>query len=139
MTGPCYPNTTGRNKYLFTGPGQSDDIRVRTDPVCRETRGFVNDDNRDIRELDIEATARLILDMFHRIVVHYALWFTEIKHQMGFQKALDTLETVSQKSCWTQINRLSKVLGFPMKGDIPEYLLALPKDNQVKLLERPSK
>ena len=95
----------------------------------------MNADNNDIQKLDQEATARLILDMFHRIVVHYALWFTEIRHQMGIQKALDTLQVVSQQSYQTQINRLSKILGFPMSDDIPEYLLTMPKETQIKLME----
>ena len=41
-----------------------------------------------IEDLDHEQTAKLVLDMFHRIIVHFALWFNEVKHQMGMEKAL---------------------------------------------------
>lgn len=95
----------------------------------------MNPDNNDVQKLSSDARARLILDMFHRIVVHYALWFTEIRHQMGIGKALDTLQVVFQKSYQTQINRLSKILDFPMVDDIPEYLLTMPKETQIKLMK----
>ena len=48
-----------------------------------------------IEDLDHENTARLVLDMFHRIIIHYALWFNEVKHQMGMEKALDILKIAS--------------------------------------------
>ncbi|MFP4350634.1 MAG: hypothetical protein ACOC0H_00530 [Thermodesulfobacteriota bacterium] len=38
------------------------------------------------------------VDFFHRIVVHYALWFTEVRHQMGMDKALEILDATSAKS-----------------------------------------
>ena len=28
-----------------------------------------------------------LIDMFTRIVVHYGLWFNEVQHQMGMEKA----------------------------------------------------
>ena len=46
----------------------------------------------DIDSLENDGIARLIIDMFHRIVVHYGLWFTEVRHQMGTEKALMRLE-----------------------------------------------
>lgn len=40
-----------------------------------------------IQDLDHVGMARRVIDMFHRIIVYYALWFTEISHQMGSEKA----------------------------------------------------
>ncbi|MCP4754708.1 MAG: cytosolic protein [Proteobacteria bacterium] len=79
--------------------------------------------------LEKEETVRLIFDMCHRIMIHHGLWFTEVKHQMGMETALDTLEKVFQKSFDVQIKRLSKVLGFKLKNGLPEILLNMSKDS----------
>ena len=42
-------------------------------------------------DLDREALARLVVDFLHRTVIHHGLWFTEVDHQMGLAKTLDTL------------------------------------------------
>ena len=88
-----------------------------------------------IEDLDHEQTARLVLDMFHRIVVHYALWFNEVRHQMGMEKALDTLEKASKKSYDVQMNRLSKILGFEMTDNIPQSLLNMSKASLLELMD----
>ncbi len=86
----------------------------------------------DLNKYDL---ARLIIDMFHRMVVHHSLWFTEIKHQMGMEKALDALDNVFQKSFPLQIKRLSKVLGFDLYEEVPKALLDKPKDTLIQLLD----
>jgi len=88
-----------------------------------------------IKDLDHESKARLLMDMFHRIVVHYALWFTEVRHQMGMEKALETLKTASDRSIGIQLNRLSKMFGFEMKEGIPAALLDLTEAEMEKLFE----
>ncbi len=85
-------------------------------------------------DLTHEDTARLILDMFHRIIIHHGLWFAEVKHQMGTEKALDALKVVSEKSIGIQMKRLSKVLGFQMKDDIPEPMLNMSRESLNELL-----
>ena len=87
-----------------------------------------------VEDLSQEDTARLVMDMFHRIIIHYALWFTEVRHQMGIQKALDTLKIASDRSIGIQIKRLSKILGFEMKDGIPLSLLNMPKESLLELL-----
>lgn len=88
-----------------------------------------------IEDLDHEHTAKLVLDMFHRIIIHYALWFNEVKHQMGMEKALDILQTASQRGYDIQMKRLSKVLGFEMKDNIPLPLLNMPKESLMALMD----
>ena len=88
-----------------------------------------------IEDLDHENTARLVLDMFHRIIIHYAIWFNEVKHQMGMERALDTLKSASERSYGIQIKRLSKVLGFEMKDDIPQSLLNMSKESLLELMD----
>ena len=88
-----------------------------------------------IEDLDHEHTAKLVLDMFHRIIIHYALWFNEVKHQMGMEKALDILNTASKRGYDIQMKRLSKVLGFEMKDNIPLPLLNMPKESLTALMD----
>ena len=87
-----------------------------------------------VEDLNQEDTARLVMDMFHRIIVHHALWFTEVRHQMGMQKALDTLKIASDRSIGIQMKRLSKILGFEMKDGIPSPLINMPKESLLELL-----
>jgi hypothetical protein len=89
----------------------------------------------NIEDLDHEHTAKLVLDMFHRIIIHYALWFNEVNHQMGMEKALDILNTASERGYEIQMKRLSKVLGFKMKAGIPVALLNMPKASLLALMD----
>ena len=88
-----------------------------------------------VEDLSREDTARLVMDMFHRIIIHYSLWFTEVRHQMGMEKALDTLKIASDRSIGIQMKRLSKVLGFQMKDGIPQPLLDMSKESLTELLD----
>ena len=88
-----------------------------------------------IDDLNREDTARLVMDMFHRIVIHYALWFTEVKHQIGMEKALDTLKIASDRSIGIQMKRLSKVMGFEIKNDMPKFLADMSKESLTELLD----
>jgi len=88
-----------------------------------------------VEELDNENTVRFVLDMFHRIIIHYGLWFNEIKHQMGMEKALEALNSASERSYGIQLKRLSKVLGFEMKDDLPQPLLNMSKESLLELMD----
>ncbi len=48
-------------------------------------------------DLDQGDKTPFIVDMFNRIIIHHALWFNEVKHQMGMEKALQVLETATEK------------------------------------------
>ena len=61
-----------------------------------------------IDDLNQEQTARLVMDVMHRTIIHYALWFTEIRHQMGMEKALEALSVASEKSLGIQLNRQAR-------------------------------
>lgn len=96
----------------------------------------MNKDVESIDELSQPDTARLVMDMFHRIVIHYALWFTEVRHQMGMQRALDVLKTASERSIGIQLSRLGKFIGFEMKDGVPEPLLNMSKASLQQLLDQ---
>jgi hypothetical protein len=88
-----------------------------------------------IEDLDRETLAKLALDMLHRIVVHYGLWFSEVRHQLGHEKALDVLHSASQRSLAIQFKRLGKLLGFDVTGGVPEPLRRMPKAKLLELMD----
>ncbi len=90
------------------------------------------EDARSAGELNHEDTARFIVDLFHRIIIHHALWFNEVKHQMGMEKALEILQTASRKSYDIQMKHLGNLLGFEMKDGIPSSLLAMNEDDLIE-------
>lgn len=90
-------------------------------------------------DLDARDTARLILDFFHRTMIHHALWFAEVKHQMGEEKGLEMLQAASQKSYDIQMRHLSKLFGFEMEDSIPKPLLEMDSDKLKELLSRVAK
>lgn len=89
--------------------------------------------------LNKEDRARLIIDFFHRTIVHHALWYSEVKHQLGEDKALDMLKQASKKSYEIQMHHLAKIFEFEMVDNIPEPLLQMSEDDQKALLDRVAK
>lgn len=84
--------------------------------------------------LSQEDLARLVVDMFHRTLVHHVLWFKEVDHQKGFEGALEILADAYPKSYGTQMNRLGKTLGFEMVNGVPKPLLDMSRDNILTLI-----
>jgi hypothetical protein len=80
-----------------------------------------------------EETARLILDFFQRTMMHHAMWYAEVQHQLGREKALGVMEEVCKISYDIQLKRLGKILGFEMEGDVPSGLLNLPDEKLSEL------
>lgn len=85
-------------------------------------------------ELDNEQLSRLALNMFHRIIIHHALWFMEVEHQMGWQRALEIMDDAHRRSFNTQLQRMAKFFDFELKEGLPEPLLALPGEKLNDLL-----
>lgn len=94
---------------------------------------MLNDSARP-EDLDKKELARLALDMFHRIMVHYTLWFREAEHQFGLEKALDIMGVASDRSYAIQMDRLGKALGFEMEEGIPAALGRMSKETLTDLL-----
>jgi hypothetical protein len=89
------------------------------------------DKPEDLPQKDL---ARLVMDMFYRIMVHHTLWFSEAEHQFGLEKALDMMKIAKENSCRIQLDRLAKVLGFELQDGVPRVLLDMPKDSLVELM-----
>lgn len=94
---------------------------------------------KDQESLTAKERARLILDFFHRTMIHHALWYSEVKHQMGEEKALQLLTEASAKSYVIQMKHLAGLLGFQMVDDIPAPLLEMAEEDQKALLDRVAK
>jgi len=93
------------------------------------------DDKQRIDDLSQTELARFILDIVHRSLLHYGLWFTEVRHQMGTARALGILKTAYERSMDIQMNRLSKVFGFELQDGLPKALLAMDRGELKKLLD----
>lgn len=92
-----------------------------------------------VEELDHKQTAHYVADLFHRIIIHHALWFTEVRHQMGQEKALEILKSAAKTSSEMQMKHLAKLLGFDLVDGIPAPLLALEPEKLQQLRERVAK
>jgi hypothetical protein len=62
------------------------------------------------------------------MVMHHAMWYAEIRHQLGRDRAEEILTKAYERGYGIQMKRLADTLGFKMKGDIPQPLLDLSKD-----------
>ena len=94
------------------------------------------DNINSLEELSHEDLARYALNLFHRIIMHYAFWFTEVRHQLRMDQALDVLDEASSKSFNIQMKRLSKTLDFDMAADdLPGPLASLPREKLMELLQ----
>ncbi|HQB14681.1 MAG TPA: DUF6125 family protein, partial [Syntrophales bacterium] len=85
-------------------------------------------------DLSQEDMARLIVDMFHRNMVHYTLWFTAVKHQFGITRALEIMKKARKNSYDIQMDRMAKVFGFEMVNGIPKPLLEMPKEKLINIM-----
>lgn len=79
-------------------------------------------------DLDHEESARLVIDYIHRMMIHHAMWYAEVRHQLGREKAEGVLAKACEQGYRIQMKRLAKTLGFEMQGDIPRPLLDLSRE-----------
>lgn len=77
----------------------------------------------------------LIPDFMHRIMIHYALWFTEVRHQMGMPRALALMDDAFKKSLGLQMKRLGQTLGFEVKDGLPAALAEMDKPALLALID----
>ena len=87
-----------------------------------------------IEELSKTDMARYMVTMMHRMVMHHVLWFSEVQHQMGFERAMEMLDAAFDKSLAIQMKRLSKVLGFEIKDGLPAPLVDMEEEKKGELV-----
>jgi hypothetical protein len=82
-----------------------------------------------------EQNIRLIIDFFHRSMMHHAIWFSEVQQRLGKEKAFKVLHEVYKAGVDQQIKRFSKTLGFELKDGLPETALNMPEESLNALRE----
>ena len=88
-----------------------------------------------IGELGKDELLALVPDLFHRIIVHYGMWFSEVRHQMGMEKALEAMGTAFDRSLAIQMQRLGRTLGFDLVDGLPAPLRQLPREKLLALID----
>jgi hypothetical protein len=78
---------------------------------------------------------RLLPDIVHRVIIHHGLWFAEVRHQMGLEKAMTALGKCFDTSLKVQMKRLSETLKFDLVEGMPGPLAALPKEQLIELID----
>ena len=72
-----------------------------------------------------EQKVRLVLDYLHRAMMHHAMWFAEVQHQYGREKARQIMKSVYERTYDIQVKRLAKVLGFELTENLPAPLMEM--------------
>jgi hypothetical protein len=67
------------------------------------------------------------------------MWYGEVKHQMGTEKALVLLEQAFKTSFGIQMSHLGKLFGFEMVDGIPSVLLDMEETDLAALKDRLAK
>ena len=93
----------------------------------------ISNDYAKLEDLSSEELVRFIMDLSHRMSVHHALWFREVEHQLGMERALEILEETAEKSRNISVKRLGKTLGFTVNEGLPQPLLDLPREKLLDL------
>lgn len=90
---------------------------------------------KTMETITVEERAAHIIDMFHRMTVHHTLWFREAEHQLGFEKALNVMDYAWRQTRKAAVRRLAAQFHFPEKEGCPAFLIRLPKEEQLSLLD----
>ncbi len=100
----------------------------------------MTDNNQfDISSADRSLKSKMLVDMFKRVVVHYGLWFTEIRHQMGMDKALEVLEKATDKSLAIGMQKIAASLNVELENNIPKALIEMEEEKLDNLMEAVAK
>lgn len=86
-------------------------------------------------DLNPDRKAGLIVDMVMRMVVHYGLWFTEVRHQMGMEKALEVLRTATDRSLPMAMKRFAELFDFELADGIPNDLLCMDLEKMDRFMK----
>jgi hypothetical protein len=92
-----------------------------------------------IESMTTEELSRFVVDLFHRIAVHHGLWFTEIIHQMGMEKALEAMDRAYSRSYDVQMKRLGRFFNFEVENGVPAPIAAMPRETLLALTEEVAK
>ncbi len=91
-------------------------------------------DKNSPSELSKKEKAELVIDLFHRMIMHHVLWFDEIKHQMGMDTALSLLWKSSERSMGIMMKRFAGQFDFELEDSIPKSLIDMDDSSLDELL-----
>ena len=97
------------------------------------------DQVKSLEEMDKRQNASYIINLFHRLIMHHALWYTEVRHQMGEEKALSLLSKAAKTSARIQVKHLAALFDFELVDGIPEPLLSMDDEKLHSLRTRIAK
>ena len=86
-------------------------------------------------DLSQQELAGYVILLFHQVMMHHGLYFSEVVHQFGMEKSLPVMDRAWEKSYAAQMRRLSKVLGFTMENNIPQPLLGMTRGDLLSLIK----
>ena len=86
-------------------------------------------------DMDQRQLAEYILEMIHRMNVHHTLWFREVEHQLGFEKALKAMEYAWTQTKKISMKRFAGEFGFHQEDGVPDFLYDMPKEKQLALID----
>ena len=91
---------------------------------------------RDVESLNQKELIEFVMDVFHRTMIHYGLWFRESEYNLGLAKAVEIEDRVFRTGFKIQMKRLSKLLGFEITEDgLPARLVELDRDKLLELAQ----
>ena len=76
-------------------------------------------------ELSKEKLVEFVYDMFHRMSVHETLWYREVEHQLGREKALKAMDYAWSKTKGISLKRLADFMPLDIENMNEEQLLSL--------------
>ncbi len=76
-----------------------------------------------------------IMEMLHRMMVHETLWFREVEHQLGFERALKAMDYAWGKTQKIEMKRLAEEIGFEEENGVPKIFKTMPKEKQLHLID----
>ena len=86
-------------------------------------------------DMDQVQLAEFVFDLLHRMAVHHTLWFREVEHQLGFDRALTAMNEAWEKTRTIAVQRFSEELAFSQTDGFPDVLLTMPKEKQLRLID----
>ncbi len=78
---------------------------------------------------------RLVIDFIHRLFIHHAFWFIEVRKKFGNDKAFEIMDKVFETSSEIQLKRLSKVFDFEIEDGIPSSLKNMDEEKVRRFIE----
>ena len=90
-------------------------------------------------DMEKEHLVGFAMDIIHRMIVHHTLWFREIEHQLGFEKALGAMKLARERATKIHMKRLAEIFGFEQKNGVPDFLSNMNKEQLINTVDELSK